>query len=491
MLQEAGSLKAITETEKQLGEEIGKFTDDPYGYVLFVFPWGQGELADMTGPDEWQTELLKRIRDELHNQKKDALSTALRVAVASGHGVGKTALVSWLIHWFISTRPNSQIVVTANTQNQLSTKTWRELAKWSHLAINRHWFVWTATKFYHTLRPDRWYASAIPWSKDNSQAFAGTHETTGVLYLFDEASTIEDIIWEVSEGAMTTPGAMWFAFGNPTETKGKFFDCFNTMNHRWITYKVDSRKAKMANQKQIQEWIEDYGEDSDFVKIRVKGEFPRVSAAQFIPTDVVVESLKRQVNLKDYKHFPVIIGVDVARYGDNKSIIIMRQGNYIHEPILKFSGLDTMELASKVTEIYRKFGNNGVVCVDGVGVGSGVVDRLKKLGINVIDCQSAEKPIDQKTYRNKRGEYWGRMKDWLINGGKIPNDEDLKKQLPSVEYGINNKLQIQLQTKEDMRKHGIESPDVADALSFTFAYDDMKVLQTRVHARPVRQVNWF
>lgn len=490
MLKPIGSLKIVDETETELVSDIGKYYNDPLGFVKYVYCWGEGELKDSIGPDLWQSVLLQKITDELKSRESDnALETALRIAVSSGHGVGKSGLVSWLVWWFLSTRPMCQIVVTANTQGQLSTKTWREANKWMRLAINRHHYVWTATKIYHTLYPEVWFASAIPWAKDNSEAFAGTH-AKDVLIVFDEASAIDEAIWTVVEGALTTKGAMFFAFGNPTQTKGNFFDCFNSMSHRWTTYRVDSRNAKMANQAQILEWIADYGEDSDFVKVRIKGEFPRQSSSQFISTELVMDSWKRPIQQKDYASHPVIIGVDVARYGDDKSIIIKRQGNWV-DPPLKFSGIDTMELASRVVEAFRKAGNNGVVCVDGIGVGAGVVDRLKRLGINVIDCQSAENAYDQKTYRNRRGEYWGRMRDWLQAGGRIPNDEDLKKQLASVEYGFNNKLQIQLQTKEDMRKHGNASPDVADALAYSFAYDDLKLYSTRATARVIRQVTWL
>lgn len=486
-----GSLKEVNDSEIALGAEINKYRDDPYGFVMFCYAWGQGELAGQDGPDEWQKEFLLSVGKEIKESGDGSLSTAIRFAVASGHGVGKTALVSWIIHWFVSTRPKSQCVVTANTQTQLSTKTWRELAKWHRQAINRHWFVWTATKYYHTLFPELWYASAVPWSKDNSEAFAGTHETTGVLFLFDEASAIDDVIWDVSEGAMTTPGAMWFVFGNPTQTSGKFHDCFHGMKHRWITYKVDSRKAKMANQEQIKEWEQDYGEDSDFFRVRVKGEFPRQSATQFIPADVVLEAMQRQVRDGDVSHHPIILGVDVSRYGSDSTIIIRRQGYKVFPP-QKYRLMDNMEVAGKVVELYRNLpAGRVIICVDGAGLGAGVVDRLKQLGLPVIDVQSAERPYDTRTYANKRAENWGRMKDWLIAGGSIPKDPDLEKQLISLEYGLNKKLQILLQSKEDIRKHGGVSPDIADALAFTFSYDEHKMVETSAKARHIKKVVWI
>lgn len=492
-LQPIGTLQEVTAAELELAKDISQFHNDPLGFVKYAFRWGHGELKEHTGPDEWQTTFLSKVKEEL--DKKDAdtsLDTALRIAVASGHGVGKTAMVSWIILWFISTRPKCQIVVTANTAQQLSTKTWRELNVWLRHSINRHWWVWTATKLYHTLYPEIWFAAAIPWSKDNSEAFAGTH-AKDVLILFDEASAIDEVIWDVIEGALTTKGAMFFCFGNPTQSAGKFHDCFHAMKHRWVTYQVDSRTAKMANKKQLDEWIADYGEDSDFARVRIKGQFPRQSATQFIPSDVVYEAIQRGKTStdRDYSHHPIILGVDVSRYGNDQTIIIKRQGYKVFPP-MKLRLLDNMEVAGKVVEMYRGLpAGRCMICVDGIGVGAGVVDRLKQLGLPVIDVQSAEKPIDTRTYANKRAENWGRMKDWLIAGGALPNDSELERQLTALEYGLNKKLQIILQSKEDIRRHGGVSPDIADALAFTFSYDEHKMIETFAKARHVKKVTWI
>lgn len=399
-----------------------------------------------------------------------------------------SALVCWLIIWFMSTRPNGRAVVTANTAGQLSGKTWPELSKWHRMSINRHWFCWTATKFYHVLFPEIWWAQAVPWSKDNSEAFAGLH-AEHVMVVFDEASAIADVIWEVTEGAMTTPGAMWFCFGNPTRVTGRFYECFHKSSHRWQTYQVDARKARMTNQSQIEQWIEDYGDDSDFARVRIKGEFPRTASNQFIGADVVLEAMQRRCDPNIWKGQRPIIGVDVARFGSDMSIILIRQGAMMH-PAQKFLGLDTAELSGKIVEEYRKYGNNAVVCIDGVGIGAGVVDRLNQLGLNTIDVQSAAKPLDGRTYSNKRAELWGKMKDWLMASGCLPKDKDLEDQIPALEYGLNNKLQIQLQSKEDIRKSGGKSPDVADALAYTFAYEEAVMFAKMAKARPVRRVQW-
>lgn len=485
-LKPTGSLRGVDASEEALASELARFYDDPVGFVYYAFHWGEGDLIGETGPDEWQLEYLTNLGNEIRNSSEE--DGAIKIAASAGHGVGKSAAVAWIVLWFMTTRPNGRAVITANTQSQLSTKTWPELAKWHRCAINRHWFQWTATKFYHVLFMETWFASAIPWSENNSEAFAGLH-ADHVLVIFDEASAIADVIWEVAEGAMTTPGAMWLCFGNPTRVTGRFYDCFHKQNHRWKTYQIDGFKAKMTNKGQLQQWIDDYGDDSDFVRVRIRGQFPRQSSTQFIPRDIVVEAMGRRPDAISYKGTRPIIGVDVARFGTDQSVILVRQYCYVHPPE-KYRELDTMELSGRVIDAYRKYGGNGVVCIDGVGVGAGVVDRLNQLGINVIDVQSAARATDPRTYANKRGELWGRMKDWLMSYGALPNDPELEEEISSVEYGLNNRLQIQLQTKEDMRKKGRHSPDVADALAYTFAYEEAMVFSNRVLRKPIKRVQW-
>jgi hypothetical protein len=263
--------------DRDLAKRLSGYALDPLGFVRAVFPWGQGALAGEAGPDDWQADLLTALGQAL--RQAQATGDAVRFAVASGHGVGKTALSAWLVLWFLSTRDHPQVVVTANTAAQLRNKTWRELAKWHRLAANKPWFVWTSDRFVFAESSETWFAAAVPWSKDRPEAFAGTHEKH-VLMLFDEASAIADDIWDVAEGAMATPGALWVALGNPTRNSGRFRECFRRYRHRWTTRGVDSRQARKANGAQIQRWIEDYGEDSDFVRVRVRGVFPRAGNSQ-------------------------------------------------------------------------------------------------------------------------------------------------------------------------------------------------------------------
>ena len=447
--------------ERELDDEIGEFYADPYGFVVFAYPWGQvgTPLAGETGPDEWQRKFLEKLGAKVGGGGVE--EEAIRQAVASGHGVGKSAMVAWLIQWAMSTRPHVNIVVTANTETQLNTKTWRELAKWHKLLINRHWFEWTATQYKHVDHGETWYASAITWSEQRPEAFAGTHDKHTML-IFDEASAIADIIWDNGEGAMTTAGAMWFVFGNMTRGVGKFVDCFERFRHRWEGTHVDSRTAKKANQKQIAEWIEDYGEDSDFVRIRVRGVKPRSGSKQFISHETIFNC--HQYKAEGIENFPKVMSVDVARSGDCESVAGIRQGRKLY-PQTKWRERDSMQLAGYIVEL-MKFWKPQVCFIEGNGLGGPIIDRLRQLGWGdtVIEVNPGIKLKDTEECANHRSLWWQTGKKALEEGMELPTDPDLDAQLAMVEYGYNDKMQLQIQKKEDMTY----SPDRADQLMLTF-----------------------
>lgn len=460
--------------ELQIAEDIAKFYDDPLGYVMYAFPWGEpgSILEEHDGPDQWQKDQMLRVAEKI---KTDPLGT-IREATASGHGIGKSAEVAWIILWAMSTRPNLNGVVTANTMAQLNTKTWRELALWHKRAINAHWFKWTATRFSHVDHAETWFVSAAPNTESNSEAFAGLHGTHSLI-IYDEASAIPDAIWEVSEGAMTDPRAMWFVFGNPTKNTGRFRNCFAN-DARWTTRQIDSRTCKMTNKKEIAEQIAEYGEDSDFARVRVKGQFPRAGSLQFISGELVDTCMVFELPYEAYYHLPIVLSVDVARYGDDKTVLCARQGRKILE-LRKFRELDTMQVATVVADAIREF-RPAVVFVDEVGIGAGVVDRLRHLGHTIIGVNAGAKPDDDATYYNKRAEMWDRMRQWLRDGASIPNDTELRNAMIGVEYGFDDKERIRLERKKDMKDRGLDSPDEGDAIAYSFA-EPMGDMQT----------NWF
>lgn len=463
--------------DQKLIDWLASVTGDPYAFVMGAFPWGEPNttLEHEPGPEIWQRGILIKIRDGLLN-----LTEAIQLAVASGHGVGKSTLVSWLILWAISTYTDTKGVVTANTETQLKTKTWAELGKWHQLFIARDYFKLTATAIYQPDRERTWRIDMVPWSERTTEAFAGLHNKgKRILLIFDEGSAIDDKIYEVSEGALTDENTqiIWAVFGNPTRNTGRFKECFpgGRFAKVWDTTQVDSRTVRFTNKDQINKWCEAYGEDSDFVRIRVKGTFPRTGEMEFI-TAADVEAAMARSPTSDLTD-PLVIGVDVARYGSNESVIFFRKGRDAQSiPPLRFRGLSTVELAGKVSEIYFKY-HVDAIFIDGGGVGGGVIDNVRALHLFCYDIQFGSKPdgfgfaqgIEGEKYANKRAEMWGSLRAWLRTGS-IPLDADLRAQLVGPTYTYNLQNAIQLEKKEDMMKRGLESPDLADGLALTFAF---------------------
>lgn len=453
--------------EQALAEDIADMTHDPLAFVLYAYPWGQGVLEGSEGPRKWQREILQHIGSHLgdrHTRHQPCL-----IAVCSGHDIGKSALISMVCDWAMSTCEDCRVIVTANTGSQLATKTVPEVTKWFGLAINAHWFDVKAESITQPERPKLWRTDFVTWS-EKAEAFQGLHNRRKrILIIFDEASGIDDAIWTSQEGVLLDEETeiIWLAFGNPTQNTGRFRECFGKFKHRWKTFQIDSRTVEGTNKVQIGKWIEDYGEDSDFVRVRVRGEFPRSGSNQFISSDSV--SACRRYKAESYQTLPKIIAVDVARFGDDESVIGMRQGRKV-TILAKYRGLDTAQLSERVIEFIKAEAPDATV-IDGVGIGAGVVDHLRFRGFTnrLFEFNAGAAANDSAMYYNRGTECWGIMRDWLAAGAEIPDDPELADQLTTREYYFSTKSQIQLEKKEDMKARGLSSPDVADMLAMTFS----------------------
>lgn len=439
-------------------------------------------LTDIVGMDldDWQRDVC-----ELLVEGED-----VRVAVSSGHSSGKSALMSGLNIYFITFHSQPKITVTANTKNQLTNKTWRELAVWHQRSLVRDWFVWTATKFYLKSEAATWFAEAIPWSEHNSEAFAGDHEKY-MLLEYDEASSIPEIIFEVSEGATAKPGGFrwWLIFGNPTQNSGAFYDrCFGRLKHRWNQVVIDTRKCKYADQEQIKKWIEDYGLDSDFVRVRVLGLPPIKSLTTLIPQIDVDRAIDFTAPEPAYRSAPNILGVDCARFGDDETVIAFRQGVKLHW-LRAFNGLDEMEIANEVYKAIKEVKPDAVFFDNTGNYGIGAYDRLKHMGHDVFSVNFSSKKAIEESYYNKRAEMWGRMREWLAGDVDLCRDSKLPQELVVVEYFYNiGNGSIQLEKKRDCKKRIGYSPDRADAVALTFA--ERINPNKKKFKRPVRKGRW-
>jgi len=424
-------------------------------------------------PAKFLTDIVRMDLDQWQEDLCDVFFEFDRFAISSGHSSGKSAFTAGIAIYFMTFHVNPAIIITANTENQLKNKTMRELAKWHKKCLIRDWYKWSATKFAMVGHESTWFAEATPQTEHNSEAFAGTHEKF-VLQIFDEASAIQSSIYEVAEGATATEGGYrkWFCFGNPTQNSGAFYDaCFGEQSHRWHQIIIDTRKCKYADQVQIQAWKEDYGEDSDFFRVRVLGLPPQQSITTLISQADVDRALDRFIPIESYRYAPKILGVDCARFGDDETSICFRQGLQVHW-IKSWRGLNEIEIATKVISEIKDLAPQGIFFDNTGGYGAGALDIVQSLGYSATPVHFASTDGIAEQMQNKRMDMWESVRAWLAdNAVSLPNDQFLARELVTPEYGYNKLTgKKQLESKEEIKKRLGRSPDRADALCLTFAY---------------------
>lgn len=485
--------------DAELAEQLSQYYDDPLGFVMLAYPWGVpgGPLEQYGGPDEWQRELLKEIGREVRQRAFDGINAVLpiRQAISSGHGIGKSTTSAWLTNWIMSTRPNSQGTITANTFPQLQSKTWPAVLRWTRQCITRHWFEIGAQKIFAKAAPESWFVSAQTCRKENSEAFHGQHAARSTSwYLFDEASAIPDEIWAAAEGGLTDGEPMIFAWGNPTRNTGKFHRIvFGAERDRWKQKIIDSRTARFTNKTLIEEWIQDYGEDSDFVRVRVRGIAPRAGELQYIDQERVWEAQRRPASA--FPDDPLIAGFDVAGRvgmfqmpsaradaGETReshssgawNVIAFRRGLDARTiPPIKIPGEATRDrsvMMAKLTELLsdkRPDRKIAMMFVDSA-FGAPYVERLRSMGFDNVQEVSFGAPSPDRHQANMRAYMWSRLKEWLLKGA-IPEDITLETDLTGPGYHLNRSEKLVIESKADMVKRGVASPDYADALALSFA----------------------
>lgn len=482
----------------ELLSDIMQFENDPLAFTLYAFPWGEPgtALEKFSGPEAWQVEILELIRDGII----DISEAIVRISIRSGHGIGKSAMVSILILWAML-KEDTRGVVTANSERQLRTKTWAELGKWYDMYIAKDLFKLTATSLFPCDRSKifTWRIDMVPWSEHNTTAFQGLHnQGKRILIVFDEASEIPKVIWTTAQGALSDANTqiIWFAAGNPTEPAGEFYNIHQPSDHNpWITRAIDSRTVSFTNKKELERQIaaDPEGLESDIIKVRILGEFPKTGFTTFISRAVVLEAMSREeVHVPDDE--PWVIGVDVARYGHNWSVLYPRRGRDARsKPRVRLKGQNTMAIVAAILQLMREL-RTALVAVDEGGVGGGVVDRLRELNITVIAVNfgsSATPHLSagnrtKSKYFNKRAEIYGMMKDWLP-GAILPNEQPLADSICAPLQKIQGDDIIQLERKDvcidRLKKLGMEVDlDDADALAISMAVDTSFFLPDTVDA---------
>jgi hypothetical protein len=422
-------------------------------------------------PDDWQKETLAAIRD--HSQ----------IAVASGQGVGKTSIEAVVVLWFLTCFENAKVVCTAPTMQQLNDVLWAEVAKWLNGSEVDDILKWTKTKVYMIGNEERWFATARTATKpENMQGF---HEEN-LLFIVDEASGIDEQIMEAILGTLTGANNKIVMMSNPTKTSGTLFDAFHKDKQDWITRKVSSADSTRTNKKNIARLIRRYGEDSDVVRVRVLGEFPKGEPNAFLKLEDVEAAMNRElpagytrqengaIELPSFA--PVDLGVDVARFGTDETVMATRLGAYLM-PLKSWQGQDTMKTVGQIVKqakaLHDVYQRTVRVKLDDTGVGGGVTDRLREVvdedrldWLKIYPVNFASK--GNRDYEGIISVMYGQFKDEHLDDCVLPNDDDLAGQLSIRRYSITSKGKIQIERKQAMKDRGLQSPDRAEATIMAF-----------------------
>jgi hypothetical protein len=515
-------VRGNADQESEILTQVLALKNDPVGFVHYAYPWGRPgtPFEKFKGPRKWQLEELELIGEHVRNQEF-ALANNLPLAIwkseyASGRGPGKSALGGMLAHWQMSTHIGSTTIVAANTETQMRTKTFPEFSVWFGSAINSHWFTLESLKMSPApwlvdlvkklpeegglgIEPKYWYVQGQTWSEDDPNAFAGTHNHLGLFVFFDEAAGIVPPVWNVTEGFFTeeNPYRFWMAASQMRNRSGRFFEIMNdkVMGAGWRTRTISTRGFEGVDQALVEDQIRRYGIDSDFVLMEIMGLPPRTSEDQFIPWAAV--NAAQQNNLVyDYGE-PLILGVDPAPRG--RTAWRFRQGRNARDccgtaTYGHWQGKDNVEIAAAVLELDAKY-QPDAICID-FGLGTGVIDIVKRKRTNgrlhqvkFGDTAHAGKDSEWGAHAI---ELWAKVRDWLP-GGMIEKDSGekgtLSKQLTDRGWKYSGREDGKkiLETKDDLKARGVESPDDADALACTFEVNPPRKDRTARERSPVAE----
>lgn len=424
-------------------------------------------------PDEWQ----KAVLNDLVKYPK--------VSVRSGQGVGKTALEAGAIIWFLVCRPYSRVIATAPTMQQLYDVLWAEIAKWLNDSLVKNLLKWTKTKVYMIGDDERWFATAKTATKpENMQGFHEEH----MLIVVDEASGVADPIMEAILGTLSGDDNKLLMCGNPNRLEGVFYDSHNSDRDKFKVHKVSSMDSTRTSKDNIDMLLKKYGADSDVARVRVFGEFPKGALDSLISMETVELACSSRIEESEITTSNVLhVGCDVARFGDDKTVITPRIATKVF-PFAKYSKKSTMETAGNVIltckEYMKKYPNlkRCMIKIDDTGVGGGVTDRLRevvseeRLPYTIIPVNNGSAATDDY-YANLGSQIWGEVRDLLeenfsnmMQGEKkavieLPYDDEMIKQLSNRRKKITSSGKIQLERKEEMKKRGVGSPDIADSIT--------------------------
>lgn len=447
---------------------------DPYVFatgVLGFLPHGVENPDSAPQLERWQDDFLRNF----YLDSEGKITDSPRHSIRAGHGVGKGVILAILALWFPLTHYDAKAVLTANSQDQLRDNNWPEIKKWAALIPEalRNKIQIDEERLYVKAAPEMAFVVRRTASKSNPEALQGIH-AKHVLYLVDEASGIADIVFEVAQGSLSTKGAMACLFSNPTRSNGFFYDTQTKLRKFWRTMVVNCEEVPRARG-HIQEVIDTYGRDSNKYRVRVMGEFPKAADDTVIPLELVEAARGRDVQPRNVKP---VWGVDVGRFGDDSSALAKRKGNVLLEPVKEWLGKDTMQLVGLIVNDWQKTDEDerpSKIMVDVIGIGSGVVDRLKELGLPVQGVNVGESASTDEKFTRQRDELWWKGREWFsARDCRIPGDEGLIAELTAPTYDFASNGKTVVESKKDMRKRGLKSPNKADAFLLTFGTMDIQ-----------------
>lgn len=441
-------------------EKIQKWKNDPVSMVEEEFG---------VTPDPWQTATLKALPNEK------------RIAMKACKGPGKTAVLAWCAWNFLATRPFPKIAATSISKENLSDNFWTEMAKWQHKSkFLSEAFIWTKTRIFAKNHPENWWMSARAWSKSadkqqQSDTLAGLHADY-MLFIIDEVGGIPDSVMAAAEAGLATGvDTKIIIAGNPTKVEGPLYRACTNERDLWHVVEItgdpdNPQRSSRISKKWAQEQIDKYGRDNPWVLVNVFGKFPPSSINSLLGVEEVSDAIGRGLKKDQYSFAQKRIGIDVARFGDDRTVIFPRQGLAAFTPAV-MRNADSADIAARVAQAKVKW-NSEMELVDGSGgFGGGVVDFMRKAGYSPFEISFSSKPIDPK-YLNRRAEMWMEMADWVRKGGALPSDLELQKELTAPMYTFTSKGQFQLESKMHIKERLGFSPDKADALALTFAFPD-------------------
>lgn len=429
---------------------IEQFYWDPVGFVKVIIE---------AEPTREQVEILESVIRRQH------------VSVRSGHGIGKSTGLSWLILWFLCTRNKPRIPCTAPTGQQLYDILWSEVAKW-HGQMNplfRQYLDMTASRIFWKSHPKEAFAVAKVSRKEQPESLSGIH-ADNLMFVIEEGSGVPDVVFEPVEGSLTGPGNFCVMAGNPIRNSGYFYDSFHRDRALWCNLHYNSENAERVSPEYPIRMAQKYGKESSIYKVRVAGDFASHEADQLIDLEWLEMSVLRRTG----KAAPRMWGLDVGRFGDDPSSLAKRHCLHV-EPLQRQYKKDTMVVTGWVKHEWDETPQDErpqYINVDEIGIGAGVLDRLVELGLPAVGVNVARASHEPSKFRLLRDELWWKYREFVrVDGGQIPDDDDLIAQSSGIKYKFDSAGRYVVESKDDMKKRLGRSPDDADAVCLSLAQE--------------------